>query len=194
MPPLNTELFMRFLMKNTPLTQTEATDLINLFEPVYLKENDYFLKVGMPVRKIGFLAGGILRRFIIDEKGNELIQQFIIEDHFFTDLDGFYLKKPSGASIQSVTPCQLFTFSIRELETLKEQWPQLKPIIAQISVQNFLEWIKMEDFLRTGTATEKYKSFVIRFPHLAQQVPLKYIASYLRITQQSLSRIRRQKI
>lgn len=184
---------MRFLVKNTPLTQTEASDLITRFEPVCLKEDDYFLKVGMPVHKIGFLAGGILRRFIIDGKGNEVIQQFITEEHFFTDLDGFYDQKPSGAYIQTVTPCQLFTLSISELETLKEEQPQLKLVIAQIGEQNLLERIKMEDLLRTGSATEKYKSFITRFPHLAQQVPLKHIASYLGITQQSLSRIRRQK-
>jgi CRP-like cAMP-binding protein len=194
MPPPNTERFMRFLLKNTPLTSAESADLITRFEAVNLKENDYFLKVGMPVNKIGFLAGGILRRYTIDEKGNELIRQFITEDHFFTDLDGFFREKPSGDNIQSVTPCCLFILSINELVTLQEEHPRLKPIINQISIQNLYERVKTDDFLRPGTSIEKYNRFITHFPHLAQRLSLKHIASYLHITQQSLSRIRRQMI
>jgi len=184
---------VRFFVKNTPLSEVEAEAISTRLKPVSLKEDDYFLKAGMPVHKIGFLAGGILRRFTIDGKGNEIIQQFITEDHFFTDLDGYYEQKPSGAYIQAITPCQLMILSMGELETLKEEQPQLKLIIAQISEKNLLERIKMEDLLRTGTAVEKYKSLIIHSPYLAQKVSLKYIASYLGITQQSLSRIRRKK-
>lgn len=192
MPPLNTERFMRFFLENTPLIQAEATDLIDRFEPVYLKENDYFLKAGMPVRRIGYLDKGILCRYIIDGKGNDAVLQFISEGHFFTDLDGFFRKQASGTYIRAITPCQLLTLSLCELETLRQNQPKFDAIIYRISMQNLYERIKSEHFIRRGNSTEKYRYFVTHFPHLAQQVPLKYIASYLCITQQSLSRIRRQ--
>lgn len=193
MPSQSTESLVRFLLKNTPLTQAEAEVLTTRFEPVCLKENDYFLKAGMPVRKIGYLSHGILRQFNIDGKGNENIQQFIPETHFFTDLDGFYKQEVSASYIQAVIPCRLLTLSIAELETLRRTNPKMEPIISNIGMQHLLERVQTDTFLRTGTSTEQYRYFMTHFPNVARQVPLKYVASYLRITQQSLSRIRRQK-
>jgi len=193
MPPLHIKRLVRILQKTIPLDPAEITGLISRFETVKLKKHDYFLKAGMPVRKVGYLASGILRRFSIDGKGNEVIQQFISEEHFFTDLDGFYEQKPSGAYIQAITPSWLLIVSISELEIMQEEMPRLKPIIAHIREQNLLEQIRMGNRLRMGTAADQYNYLIDHFPHLIQQVPLKYIASYLRITQQSLSRIRRQR-
>ncbi len=193
MPPHHLERFMRYLHKITPLDPAETAGLTDRFEWLDLKKNEYFLKAGMPVLKVGYLAEGILRRFIIDGKGNEIIRQFISEEHFFTDLDGFYDQKPSGAFIQAITPCLIFILSISDIEILQEEMPRLKPIITQIIQQHLLDRIRMEDFLRMGTAADQYNHLIKHYPHLVKQVPLKYVASYLRITQQSLSRIRRQK-
>jgi hypothetical protein len=60
------------------------------------------------------------------------------------------------------------------------------------AMQAMNEMIRKQGFLRIGDATSQYRHFVEHFPSLAQQVPLKYIASYLRVTQSSLSRIRKQ--
>jgi len=185
---------VRYLVRNTPLTQREATDLIACCESVSLNKNDYFLKAGMPVNKVGYLAEGILHRFLIDEKGKEVSLQFIFEEHFFTDLDGFYHQLPSGNYIQAIKPSLLLILPISELETLQEEMPRLKPIINEIKQQHLLERIHMEVAMRIGTAADQYKHLISHYPHLIQQVPLKYLASYLRITQQSLSRIRRKKI
>lgn len=189
----HTERFKRFLLHQTLLNPAELTGLITHFQMVGLKKNDYFLKAGMPVHKVGFLDNGILRRFIIDKKGNEITRQFISEEHFFTDLDGFYEQKPSGTYIQAITHSRLFILSISELENLQEEMPRLRPIVSQISQQHLLERIKLEDMLRIGTASDQYNYLIDHSPHLMQQVPLKYVASYLRITPQSLSRIRRER-
>jgi CRP-like cAMP-binding protein len=180
-------------MKITSLSEEEAEALSSQVESVCLNEDDYFLEAGMPVRKIGFVASGIFRRFIIDENGNELIQQFITEDQFFTDLYGYYEQKPSGTYIQAISPCRIFIISISELEILEEKIPRLKLSLARIREHDLLERIRMEDMLRMGTAADQYNYLVDHFPHLIQQVSLKHIASYLRITPQSLSRIRRQR-
>lgn len=193
MPAHHTERFMRFLRNNTFLDPAELTGAIARFQPVGLKKNDYFLKADMPVNKVGYLDTGILRRYVIDKKGNEITRQFISEGHFFTDLDGFYEQKPSGAYIQAITHSRLFILSISELENLQVEMPRLRPIINQISQQNLLERIKMEDMLRMGNAADQYNYLINHSPHLIQQVPLKHVASYLRITQQSLSRIRRER-
>lgn len=192
MPPQYTESFVRFLLRNTPLSPTEAEVLTSRLELVCLNENDFFLEAGMPVHKIGYVVSGILRRFIIDHKGDELIQQFIFEDRFFTDLDGFFCQKPSGTYIQAITPCQCQVLSVRQLELLQQNNPKIGPIIAQIGIQHLLERISTDDLLRSGTAAQQYHKFIDRFGCQANRIPLKYIASYLRITQQSLSRIRRQ--
>ncbi len=187
-------LFERFLLKNTPISKAEAQIVSSRFRSVYLKENDYFLKAGMPVRQIGFLVSGVLYQFIIDEKGNQITLQFISGERFFCDANGYYLQEPSETYIQAITPCWLFVLPIDELKMMEEELPQLKLIIAQLGELYLLERLRSADFLRTGTAAEQYNRFVSHFSQLVKQIPLKYIASYLRITQQSLSRIRRLKM
>lgn len=186
------EQFSRYLQEITSLGQADTARLISRCTQVSLLKNNYFLKTGDPVTKVGYLAKGIIRQFIIDKKGTEIISQFISEGHFFTDRNGFYERKSSGSSMQALTDCQLLVLSISELDRLKEEIPLLKTVVAQISEQSLREQIKTEEFLRMGTATEQYQHFMTNYPHLVKQVPLKYIASYLRITPQSLSRIRKQ--
>jgi CRP-like cAMP-binding protein len=183
---------LRYLQRIAPLNQAEAELIFTCFESVWLKENDYFLKAGMPVNRIGYLSNGVLRVFNIDAKGNEAIRHFISEERFFADLDGLYQRKPSGTFVQAVTTCHLLTIPVAKVEMLKQSTPKLEPIINRIGELTLCEQIKNTDFLRTGTSAEQYRYFITHFPQVAQRIPLKDVASFLRITQQSLSRIRRK--
>lgn len=135
---------------------------------------------------------GILRVYTIDAKGEEVISHFISEEHFFADLEGIFLRKPSGTYVQAVTNCHIMTTELYKLETLKQTTTGLETIINQIREQTLCERILNFQFLRTGNSIMQYHYFITNFPNIAQQVPLKDIASFLRITQQSLSRIRRK--
>lgn len=183
---------LTFIKKMASLNQADAEFISTCFESVCLRENDYFLKAGMPVLRIGYLIRGILRVFTIDTKGNEVISHFISEEHFFADLEGIFLHKPSGTYVQAVTRCHILTITLSKLEMLKQTTPGLELFISQIREQTLCERILNSHFLRNGDSTEQYHYFITHFPQVAQQVPLKDIASFLRITQQSLSRIRRQ--
>ena len=193
MPSHQMERFRCFLQHITPLDPIEAKDLISHFEGLYLKKNQFFQQAGMPVQHIGFVTEGILRRFVTDGNGNEIIVQFISEGHFFTDLDGFYEQKLSGANIQAIIPCRIYILPIDKLKLIQEKLPRLIPIITQLMHQHLLERIKMEEFLRMGKAADQYQYLMKNHPNLIQLAPLKFVASYLRITQQSLSRIRRER-
>lgn len=93
---------------------------------------------------------------------------------------------------QAVTPTRLLTIRKSTIEKLSTEIPTLFIFIKSISEVSLLKKLKDNDFLNFRDATTEYRKLVNRYPELVQQVPQQYIASYLKITPQSLSRIRKQ--
>lgn len=183
----------RYLLENTSLGHRDAQALIDRFQYRVLQEKDIFQEAGMPVKSIGFLSEGVLARYTVNNKGQATICQFVNEQRFFADVTGFYNNTVSGSTIKALTRCHLLTFPVDELYELRENDPVLMPIITEICTRNLVEIVKMQELFRCGTVTGHYQELMTRYPRLIKQVQLQYIASYLNITQQSLSRIRKLK-
>ncbi|HEY5367609.1 MAG TPA: hypothetical protein VIJ75_01350 [Hanamia sp.] len=104
----------------------------------------------------------------------------------------YYSAQPATDAIQAVMPCKIFWIYFSAFEKLYAEIPNLNIFFKSISESTLLNKIKDNDFLNFGNAKTKYGEFVRRYPVLALQVPQQYIASYLKITPQSLSRIRNE--
>lgn len=187
------ESFTRFLASCTPLSRAETEILKPFLDAVCLAPDDYFLQAGSPVRKMAFVCSGVLRRFIFDEQGNRIVLQLIDENHFVADIEGFYQRTASASYVQAVTSCHLLLLPLSEIDRLRQLHPSLQTAIYLIGQKQLLERIRNEEFLRRGSSSEQYQRFITHFPELARRVPLQDIASYLRISPSSLSRIRRIK-
>jgi hypothetical protein len=107
------------------------------------------------------------------------------------DIPSFYENLPATVSIQAVTEADLFVINRTTWHHLCENVPKLFIFAKMVSEMTFLNKIKDSNYLHFGTAKNKYEEFVRRYPDLALSVPLQYIASYLQITPQSLSRLRK---
>jgi CRP-like cAMP-binding protein len=142
--------------------------------------------------KVVFVVSGILRVFIIDDTGEEIVKNFVAENDFFADLDSFDKNLPSHLNVTAVTDCTVLTLSKATSERMKREFPDWDYSIKTSALEATTQMIFKQNFLRIGDSSYRYRHFVEHFPHLAQRVPLKYIASYLRITQSSLSRIRKK--
>lgn len=123
---------VRFLPHGASLDQSEADQVASVFDSVYLKQDEFFIKTGDPVTKVAFIAEGLLCRFSYDRNGNKIIDQFLCENHFFSDRKGYFFHQPSFTTIKAIIPCHLWTIPIHEIEALKKINPKFNAIITEI--------------------------------------------------------------
>lgn len=162
------------------------------FKNKSLKANEHFQGFHKIANEIAFVESGILRVYALEANGNEVTKYFIRENQFFVDLESYYTAKPATNAFQAVVNSEIYAVHKSVLEKLSEEIPNLYIFLKSITETHLLNKIKDNDFLNFGDAKTKYLEFVKRYPPLAQQVPQQYIASYLKITPQSLSRIRKE--
>jgi len=173
------------------LSPDSIEDILTYYEEVNLAPQEDFLSAGSISDKIGFVNKGILRVYTFDKDGGEVTKYFVRSHQFVVDLESYYNLTSSEVTIQAVVASQLFCMKRNVWNRLSETYPKLYMLMKSLSEMTLLNKIKDNDFLNFGTAQDKYLEFVKRYPDLALQVPQQYIASYLKITPQSLSRIRK---
>jgi CRP-like cAMP-binding protein len=186
------KIFEAYLIENSPLKAEEIEIVSSHFYLERLDKEKSLLMQGEKYRKIVFVVEGILRIFVIDDSGEEVLKNFLEPGNFFSDIEGFEKNQASLINVSAVTDCTILTLSKSDADKLVELVPKWEYLMKLGAVQAMNDMIRKQNFLRMGDSADQYRHFVKNFPQLAQQVPLKYIASYLRITQSSLSRIRRQ--
>ncbi len=139
-----------------------------------------------------FIKKGIVRAFVPDISGEKTFW-FGIEGEVVLSMRSYVYGKPSYENIELLEPCELYRISIPALQQMYEEDNALANWGRKLAEQ---ELIKVEERLisaQTKNATERYRQLMDNTPHLLQRVPLGYIASYLGITQASLSRIRAER-
>lgn len=174
------------------LSHQDIDVLASHFKNKKLKVDEHHQDFFKIANEIAFVASGILRVYAADNHGNEVTKYFIRENQFFVDLESYYTAKPATDAFQAVVNSELYTIHKSVIEKLSNEIPNLFIFIKSITEVALLNKIKDNDFLNFGDAKTKYLEFMKRYPVLALQVPQQYIASYLKITPQSLSRIRKE--
>jgi CRP-like cAMP-binding protein len=155
------------------------------------KEGDYLFSGGKICREFFFITKGVLRIMVINEQGNEVTHFFLKENQFCTILNSFKNNMVAHESICAACDVEVLVFSRASLDKLYAQLPYLKPLIDGISHQALLDKIAIRNTYLGQDSTARYKTFMMRQPEIALRVPLSDVASYLGITPQSLSRIRK---
>ena len=181
-----------YLRKNSSFGSDEIETICSFFKSHSLAKEEPLFEKGSRFSKIVFVAEGILRSFINDENGEEIVKTFISPHEFFAEIDSFEKETPCAFNVNAVTPCKLLTLSKTDSVALTKKLPEWQTAMQHAAMKAMNAMIRKQEFLSLGEATDKYRHFIKQFPDVAQQVPLKHIASYLQITQSSLSRIRRQ--
>lgn len=158
----------------------------------HLKANEHFLAFGKVAHEIMFVDEGYLRSYDITANGEEVTKYFVRPHQFYADLESFYNLSPCENAIQAVTDARLIVFDRITWNYFNEHIPNFYLYTKSMIEAALLNKIKDNDFLNYGTAKDKYQEMQKRYPQLIQNVPQQYIASYLKITPQSLSRIRKE--
>jgi CRP/FNR family transcriptional regulator, anaerobic regulatory protein len=153
-------------------------------------KNQTILSSGEKCNDIFFVEKGLLRGYYIDEEGKDITNWFAQENEFATCFYSFIAKQPSFEIIQTLENCELTKLTYADLQSLYLNFPETERI-GRIITEDY--YIKLEERilnLQFKTAKERYNSLLLLKPKLLQRASLGQIATYLGITQETLSRIR----
>jgi len=185
------DLFKKHLQENFSLTDEEWNSIHDYFEPIILKKNEYFVREGKVCRRLAFIAEGVLR-LCMERDGLDITCYFVSENGFVGDPDSFYKRQPSDKNAQALTDCLLMGFSLDNLHKICAECPRFEDIMKLIDHRVMMGLMAQRDFIQHADASAKYQHFIEHYPHILQRVPLSHVASFLGITQQSLSRLRKE--
>ncbi len=174
----------------TVLTREEITVFNSLLEYKSIPRKTILLHEGDICNFEAFINKGCIRNYYIDANGFEVTLQFAIEDWWVSDIASFHEHTPSNMFIETLEDCELLLLSPQSKEKLLQQVPKLERVF-RLLVQRNLSVLQSRLFKTiTNTAQEKYLDFINRYPTIPNRVAQHYIASYLGISAEFLSKVR----
>ncbi|MFC4210555.1 Crp/Fnr family transcriptional regulator [Pedobacter lithocola] len=185
------EEMIDYILKFGSITPQQIDLIKSKAEVIHLKKGTYFSEANKLAKQVGFITEGIIRVCYYGNKGEEYTRCFVLENRFVVDSSSFFNDTPSSEYVEAVTDCTLLVFSksaFTELSNIVKNWSD---IFTRILTDALMKKVQASNTLLNQDATTRYTKFLELFPNVANQVPLSMLASYLGITQSSLSRIRK---
>ena len=185
------DAFVNFLRLFKDIPQTDVAIIESELSYRKVAEGEVLLEEGQLCKEMFFICNGVLRIVSQNEKGNKVAYFFLKENQFCSILNSFNNNVPAVEGIEAASDAELIVLKKQKLMSLYEKLPYLKELITSITTQALLDKIQMRNSYLGEDASLRYRNFLMRQPEIALRVSLSDIASYLGITQQSLSRIRK---
>jgi CRP/FNR family transcriptional regulator, anaerobic regulatory protein len=179
------------IYEHPELNNHEIKTICKAHEKVYFNKGDYLLREGQIADEYFCLENGLIRSFAVSSEGKEVTTRFISPNEIVIEVASLFLRIPTKENIRALTDCVCWRISLENFQHLFD------------SIHGFSEWgrtwmsgelfkIKERSLsMITDSATDRYLELQREHPEIILQAPLKYIASYLGITDTSLSRIRK---
>jgi CRP-like cAMP-binding protein len=183
---------IQFLHSSGYVSPAGAEIIANEFSSVALAKGSYFLEAGKLSNYYLFLEDGFMRAFAYDTNGLDISTAFYAAGQVVFEVSSFFNRTRSKENIIALTDCKGWSISYEELNQLFHGMPEFRDFGRHILVKGFATLKERMLSMITESAEERYQSMLQRHPELLQHVPLKHIASYLGITDTSLSRIRKE--
>jgi CRP-like cAMP-binding protein len=176
------------------LTTDEEQLLCSKIELKKVKKKEFLLEPGKICQGNYFVVKGVVRQYFVNDKLNEQIIQFGIENWWIADQDSLLNKQPSTCYIQAVEPSELLLLTEKNRVLLFQEIPHLESYFRIMMQIAFVASQRRIGFIFNQSEEERYRHFAAKFPGFMQRVPQYMLASYLGFTPQFLSRLRAKKI
>ncbi len=183
---------INFLEELTPLSETEKKLLIDLCEVKQSEKGDHILEYGQICTEMYFVTSGVVRFYILNDKGEELTNAFIGESEVATRLESFLRGIPSNGYLQCETHCHFITISKKNWNIITEKSKNICITMASLATIYVARKLEMQRRLLTEDGRSAYLDFMKFYENVADRIPMKHISSYLGITPSSLSRIKKE--
>ena len=186
------DMFFKKVNEKVILTKDEEDICKAFLIPKKVRKRQYILQEGDPCKYSAFVEKGALRSYTVDEKGHEHIVQFAIEGWWISDMYSFITGEPSVYNIEVLEDSELLLLSNPSQEKLLQKVPRFERYMRLLVQGAYIALQRRLVLSLSQSAEEKYTSLTNTYPDIIQRVPQHMIASYLGITPETLSRIRRQ--
>lgn len=186
------KLLIDLLLRYRHITTEDQSEILRSFQHKVIKAGDRLIAAGSVARQLYFIESGILKITIPHPKEKDMVYHFMKEGQFMTFLYSMYGNIPAQQNLEAACSSEVYCISYRGLLRLYEKLPFLKALIDEIAQLSMAQMVNAKNMYMTGDALDKYQLFMREERAVAVNVALADVASYLGMTPQSLSRIRRR--
>jgi CRP-like cAMP-binding protein len=186
------EIFFQTLKTKVDFSEEDLGAIKKHLTPKKLRKKQYLLQEGDVCKFIAFVEKGALRSYTIDEKGTERIIQFALEGWLISDLYSFLTSEPASYTIDAIDDCELVLINKTAHEELLKTLPKYETWIRLQITGAYIALQKRLTSIISLSLEERYEGFTFIYPHIVQRVPQHMIASYMGLTPETLSRVRKK--
>ncbi|TDX00893.1 Crp/Fnr family transcriptional regulator [Dinghuibacter silviterrae] len=188
------EALFRYIEERSGLRLTEGDQVLieSKFRPKKMRRKQYFLQEGDICKTVAFITKGAARMFSVDDKGHEHIVRFGLENWWLGDQESFSSLTPSRYHIEMLEDSDLLVITVAHAYELMDQVRAVDLMIKAMDRQMGAAAQKRINAALSMTAEERYEDLAKNYPQFLQRFPQNMIASYLGVSPETLSRIRRK--
>lgn len=191
---MDTSNIRQSVSKYVSLEPEEVMFFTSLFIPIQVRQGGFLDEAGEISKGFLYVDSGCLMTFITNKQGNDQVVQFSTSGWWTGDLNSFTQQTPATYSTKALADSEVFLLPKNSLDQLLGRIPKFEKYFRIIFQNSLITHQHRLVMAFSATAEERYQEFEEKYPVLEQFVPLKYIASYLGITPEFLSKIRRRRM
>ena len=186
------ELLLKSIREKVAATEEELQICKSYFTQKKLKKRQFLLQEGDVCSRLAFIEKGALYSYTTDAKGGQHVIQFAFEGWWISDMYSFFTQEPSNLNIEALEDCELLLIDREQHHQLLTEVPKYETYIRILYQNAYIALQRRVESTIGLTAEEKYNRLLEQYPFILQRIPLNLIASYLGVTPETLSRIRKQ--
>ena len=188
---MNRSLLTSYFQKILPMPEEIASQFSEILTFKEVEKGEILLQEGKVNTLTHFIEEGYIRSFVLDSDDNEVTTELYGPSEFADNFLSFFRKTASPETFQAITPCKTWIMSFETVQKYFHEMPEFREWGRLLLLSNFAKLQNRTINLIKLTAEQRYENLINTKPELIQHIPLKYLASYLGITDTSLSRIRK---
>lgn len=186
------QLLFQYFKKFNPLSKQAEQAIAEISNIVTIKKHKDLQPIGHTCKTIYFIKKGVARIYYFKD-GIDITESFFFENSIIARVESLFTGKPSRKAIQVLEDAEIIAINASQLFILYDSFPEIERLFRKIFEAAYVDTVNRIEGMQFHSAEERYNALLDEAPNILLRVPLKYVASYLGITQVSLSRIRAQR-
>lgn len=178
----------------TPISEQDFEILLSHFIYKKIRRKQYFLQKGEVCKYGAFILKGSMRKYYIDDKGAEHIVDLYIEDWWAADRESYTMLTPTIYDIDACEDCEVLLLTNENVIKITNEFPAFNELRLKMDLNHYIANQKRVTSSISFSAEKRYLNFIENHPDFLQRFPQHYIASYLGITKETLSRVRKDSL
>jgi CRP-like cAMP-binding protein len=183
---------LQYFNKFNALSMEAENAIGEISNIVNIAKNKDLQPIGHTCKTIYFINRGLARIYYLKD-GSDITESFSFENNIVARVESLFTGKPSRKAIQVLEDAEIVAINATQLFKLYDKFPEIERLFRKIFEAAYVDTVNRIEGIQFHSAEERYKALLKEAPNVLMRVPLKYVASYLGITQVSLSRIRGMK-